>query len=67
MGIIFDKNLSWITHINDIGNKIGKCMIKLMHITKATWGLKPTVVKTLYTTVIEKVVLYACGIWYNKK
>lgn len=41
-------------------------MYKVINPTKATWGLKPIVVKTIYLPVIEKIVLYASNIWFNE-
>lgn len=38
-----------------------------MNLSKPTWGLKPAIIKTIYLTVIEKIILYARGIWFNDK
>lgn len=38
-----------------------------MNISKPNWGLKPYINKSIYSSVIEKVILYACPIWYNHK
>lgn len=42
-------------------------MYKVKNLAKTTWGLNPIIIKTIYTTVIEKVILYASCIWYNEK
>lgn len=41
-------------------------MYKVINLSKATWGLKLIIIKTIYLTVIEKI-LYASNIWFNEK
>ncbi|GBN73172.1 Retrovirus-related Pol polyprotein from type-1 retrotransposable element R1 4 [Araneus ventricosus] len=65
LGILFDLNLSFIFHLNEVQEKVFKLNEKLRRITKATWDLKPQVVKEIYKTVVEKLIQYGSEIWYK--
>lgn len=65
LGLIFDNNLSWIPHLNNLKNKIDHLNYKIKNIAKATWGLQPKIVKNIYYLVIEKMILYGATIWYK--
>lgn len=54
LGVIFDQNLSWIPHVNYLASKINKLTYKIMNLCRATWGLSPHVIKSIYLAVIEK-------------
>ncbi|GBL88847.1 hypothetical protein AVEN_158958-1 [Araneus ventricosus] len=47
--------------------KICKIIEKVRRIARATWGLKPSVVKEIYLVVLEKILMYGSEIWYSDK
>ncbi|GBM44812.1 hypothetical protein AVEN_139642-1 [Araneus ventricosus] len=65
LGILFDPNLSFIPHLNEVLEKVFKLNEKLRRITRATWGLKPQVVKEIYKTVVEKLIQCGSELWYK--
>lgn len=65
MGLISDNNLTWIPHLNKLKDKIDHLTYRIKHIGRATWGLKPIVIKKIYKLVIEKLTLYGAAIWFK--
>ncbi|GBP73887.1 Putative 115 kDa protein in type-1 retrotransposable element R1DM [Eumeta japonica] len=62
LGLTIDRTLAFIPHVAKASKKVAniyKCFIK----AKTTWGLSPEVVRTIYITVIEPIVLYASCTW----
>lgn len=66
LGLIFDTNLSWVAHINNLKEKIDNLIYKIRNIARPTWRLKPIIVKNIYKLVIEKMILYGCQIWFKE-
>ncbi|GBO15079.1 hypothetical protein AVEN_69784-1, partial [Araneus ventricosus] len=65
LGIIFDPNYSFMTHLQRVQEKIIRINEKLRRIVRATWGLRPEMVKEVYKTILEKIILYGVKIWYR--
>ncbi|GBN28169.1 Putative protein in type-1 retrotransposable element R1DM [Araneus ventricosus] len=65
LGIIFDTNLSFMSHLNAIQSKVMKLHEKIKRNTRALWGLKAEVVKQIYLTVLEKMIMYGSSVWYR--
>ncbi|GBN51416.1 hypothetical protein AVEN_170423-1 [Araneus ventricosus] len=56
LGLTFDPNFSWMPHLNKLKEKITKLQQKIYRISRATWGLKPEVIKEIYLRVIERMI-----------
>ncbi|GBL83809.1 hypothetical protein AVEN_132689-1 [Araneus ventricosus] len=54
-------------HLNLLQPKICKITEKVRRIARATWGLKPNVVKEIYLVATEKILTYGSEIWYWDK
>ncbi|GBL83721.1 hypothetical protein AVEN_132633-1 [Araneus ventricosus] len=65
LGIRVDSNLSFILHLNKVQTNICKINGKTRRITRATWGLRPEILKEIYSVVIESIVTYGSEIWYG--
>lgn len=64
LGIILDRNLSWLPHLDYIREKVASVCGKLVRVSKATWGLSGRVLKKLYLEVIDKIMEYGSEIWF---
>ncbi|GBL79861.1 hypothetical protein AVEN_28927-1 [Araneus ventricosus] len=74
LGIKPNSSPSFIPHLNKVNDlrstkriKITICKIteKARRIARATWGLRPEVVKVIYSVVIEEIIMYGNEIWYK--
>ncbi|GBL95363.1 Putative protein in type-1 retrotransposable element R1DM [Araneus ventricosus] len=65
LGIVFDPNYSFMTHLQRVLEKIVKINEKLRRLVRATWGLRPELAKEIYQTILEKIILYGVEIWYR--
>ncbi|GBN32880.1 Putative protein in type-1 retrotransposable element R1DM [Araneus ventricosus] len=65
LGIVFDPNYSFMTHLQRVQEKIVKINEKLRRLVRATWGLRPEMAKEIYQTILEKIILYGVEIWYR--
>lgn len=65
LGVYFDSDLSWMPHLTRRQEAASKFQYKLSRVASAMWGLKPSVLKAVYLTVTEKMLLYAAPIWYT--
>jgi ribonuclease HI len=52
-------------HIMKVKEKSFQFNQKLIRISRPTWGVKGPVVKRLYLTAVEKMILYGSEIWYS--
>ncbi|GBM49610.1 hypothetical protein AVEN_31309-1 [Araneus ventricosus] len=57
LGIVIDNKLSWIPHLNYLKEKSLKLQNKLIRFCRATWGIKPEVVKEIYLRVTERILM----------
>ncbi|GBP47016.1 Putative 115 kDa protein in type-1 retrotransposable element R1DM [Eumeta japonica] len=63
LGLTIDKKLTFIPHVAKACKKATNIYKGLARAAKATWGLSPEIVRTIYITVIEPIVLYASCAW----
>ncbi|GBP60479.1 Putative 115 kDa protein in type-1 retrotransposable element R1DM [Eumeta japonica] len=63
LGLTIDKKLTFIPHVAKACKKAANIYKGLARAAKATWGLSPEIVRTIYITVIEPIVLYASCAW----
>ncbi|GBN33787.1 Putative protein in type-1 retrotransposable element R1DM [Araneus ventricosus] len=65
LGLYFDEKLTWQYHLSLIKDKTQNLQGKLTRYTRATWGIKPQIIKEIYTKAIESYILYGSEIWYT--
>jgi ribonuclease HI len=63
LGIIIDRKLKFNNHVTSIIDKVKKIFNKLQIFVRATWGVHPENIKTLYLQVIEPIILYGSSVW----
>ncbi|GIY74159.1 uncharacterized protein CDAR_166411 [Caerostris darwini] len=67
LGLVIDSKLLWSHHLNSIQDKLHSLQQKLHRITRATWGLNPSVKKEIFLKVIIRIIFYGHEIWYTGK
>ncbi|GIX87696.1 uncharacterized protein CDAR_616971 [Caerostris darwini] len=67
LGIFIDARLNWDYHLNQLQDKIHSIQQKFNRVTRATWGLSPTVKKEIYLKVIDRIISYGHEIWYQDR
>ena len=70
LGVTLDSKLTWEPHITRITRKATTALMQCRQIVGKTWGIKPSMVKWMYTAMIRPIVPYACVSWaggFNKK
>lgn len=60
LGVIIDKNLKWLEHIEYVNKKIRKLTFKFYHLRNI---MPQYIMKTLYHTLAESVLRYGIVIW----
>lgn len=65
LGLLFDHKLSWLPHLNLVLDKIMKFENKLKTVARATWGLKPNILKNIYICATERLILFGVENWYS--
>lgn len=63
LGVIIDEKLLFRNHVYYVLGKASKIFTRLCLFSRATWGIHPENVRTIYKHVIEPIVTYAAGIW----
>ena len=69
LGVTLDCKLTWKPHITRITRKT-TALMQCRQIVGKTWGIKPSVMKRIYTAMIRPIMSYACVSWaggLNKK
>ncbi|CAK1591641.1 unnamed protein product [Parnassius mnemosyne] len=63
LGVTVDKKLTFNTHVRNVSRKATALYGQLSRAAKVSWGLQPEIIRTMYTAVVEPVVLYAASVW----
>ena len=70
LGVTLDSKLTWKPHITRITRKATTALMLCKQIVGETWGIKPSMIKWIYTAMIRPIMSYACVSWaggLNKK
>ena len=70
LGVTLDSKLTWKPHITRITRKATTALMQCRLIVDKTWGIKPSMMKWIYTAMIRPIMSYACMSWaggLNKK
>nr|XP_042908353.1 uncharacterized protein LOC122271389 [Parasteatoda tepidariorum] len=65
LGVTLDPGLTWIPHLNDIRDRITGFNQGIRRVARATWGLRPQLLKRIYLQASERIILYAASVWYR--
>ena len=63
LGVVLDDKLSWSKHVDMIAKKTTGVVKKLMGMARPTWGLKPEILSTINTAIIEPIATYGASVW----
>ena len=70
LGATLDSKLTWKPHITRVTCKTTTAFMQCRQIVGKTWGIKPSMMKLIYTAMIRPIMSYACVSWaggLNKK
>ena len=70
LGVTRDSKFTWKPPITRITRKATTALMQCRQIVGKTWGIKPYVMKWIYTAMIRPIMSYACVSWaggLNKK
>ena len=70
LGVTLYSKLTWKPHVTRITYKATTALMQCTQIVGKTWGIKPSMMKRIYTAMIRSIMLYACVSWaggLNKK
>lgn len=65
LGVVFDPRLKFTAHLHHVQEKMAKFHFGLTRVCRATWGLGPDIVKSIYKAATEKMLTYASPVWYR--
>ncbi|CAK1549484.1 unnamed protein product [Leptosia nina] len=63
LGLIIDESLTFNTHVKTVCAKAYQIYRQLARAAKIGWGLDTLIVRTIYTAVIEPILMYAASAW----
>ena len=63
LGVTLDSKLTWKPHITRIARKATAALIQCRQIVGKSWGIKPPIMKWIYTMMIRPIMAYACVSW----
>ncbi|XP_047997724.1 uncharacterized protein LOC125235264 [Leguminivora glycinivorella] len=63
LGLIIDEKLTFNQHVLATCRKATAIHKQLTRAAKVSWGLQPEIIRTIYTAVIEPIIMYAASAW----
>ena len=63
LGVTLDSKITWKPHITRITWKATTALMQCRQIVGKTWGIKPFMMKWIYTAMIGPIMSYACVSW----
>ncbi|XP_047985158.1 uncharacterized protein LOC125225461 [Leguminivora glycinivorella] len=63
LGLTVDHKLTFNAHVSQVCKKAANIYKQLTRAARVNWGLSPEVIRTIYTTAVEPVILYAAAAW----
>ncbi|XP_046975349.1 uncharacterized protein LOC124541478 [Vanessa cardui] len=63
LGVTLDPALNFYTHLDRVTGKAIGLYRMVARAARASWGLNPAIIRTIYRTVVEPTILYACSVW----
>ena len=66
LGVILDKKLSWNSQIKRVKDRAITALMTCRGIVGQRWGLKPAMMRWIYTMVVRPMVTYASFVWWPR-
>ena len=66
LGIYIDQKLNWEKHLDYISGKATSTLFTSKKIVGSKWGLKPNMMRWVYTAIVRPAMVYGSHIWYKK-
>ena len=63
LGVTIDRNLTWDAHCRRKHKTCTNIMISCRRAVGLTWGLKPRIMRWVYTAIVKPVLTYAAVVW----
>ena len=63
LGFHLDSRLNWKTHLAIVFIKVKVCISVLKGITASTWGFTLQKTRTIYTAMVQPILLFECTVW----
>lgn len=63
LGLTIDSKLTFNAHVSATCRKAADIYKQLACAARVTWGLNREIIRTIYVSVIEPIVMYAAGAW----
>ncbi|XP_067121318.1 uncharacterized protein [Centruroides vittatus] len=63
LGLTFDQNMRWASHITNVTNRAIKISNALQCISHRSWGMNEKFIKIIYKACIETIILYGAPFW----
>ena len=63
LGATLDSKLTWKPHITQITRKATTVLMQCRQIVSKAWGIKPSMMKWIYSAKIRPIMSYACAFW----
>ncbi|CAK1590886.1 unnamed protein product [Parnassius mnemosyne] len=63
LGVTVDRKITFNTHVRNVCRKATALYGQLSRAAKISLGFQPVIIRTMYTAVVEPVVLYAASVW----
>ena len=63
LGVTLDSKLTWKPRITRINRKATTALMQCGQIVGKAWGIKPSMIKWIYTAMIHPIMSYACVSW----
>lgn len=65
LGLTIDNKLTFNQHVANVCVKATNFYKRLSRAAKISWGLHPEIIRTLYTAVVEPIIMYASNVWHE--
>lgn len=63
LGLTIDCNMTFNAHVTNVCTKALGVYKQLSKAARVSWGLHPEVIRVIYNTTVEPIILYAAGTW----
>ena len=65
LGVTLDSKLTWTKHIDTVCRKANIVMSNCRKMLGKNWGLKPSIMRWMYTSLVRPILTYGCLVWLN--
>lgn len=63
LGLTLDEKLTFNSHVGNTCRKAIGFYKQLAKTARISWGLHPEIIRSIYTAVVEPIIMYAAGVW----